>query len=74
MLSSDDIKEVINIHYSSTELGKPVKYNYIPEEIYAKLPFPLAHEMAAMFGFYIDYGVYGEKVNGRGIIYNFILL
>ena len=32
--------------------GKTLKYNQVPLEVYAKFPFPIAAEMAAMFEYY----------------------
>ena len=32
--------------------GKTIKYNYVPPAVYAKFPFPMADDLAAMFDFY----------------------
>jgi len=47
--------------------GKPVTYNYIPREVYAKFPFPHAGEFADMFAYFGEFGYYGEKANGIDI-------
>ena len=50
------------------EFGKPVKFNSVPEKVFASFPFPGAEEMATMFCFFDEYGYYGEKKTKRGIL------
>ncbi len=44
----------------SRVLGKKVVYNYIPQEVYAKLGFPGAEEVANMFEYYRVYDPYTD--------------
>jgi len=46
---------------------RPVRFNYIPPDVYSRLPFSRAPEIAEMFDFIHLYGYAGEKVNGRDI-------
>lgn len=47
---------------------RPVKFNYVPPQVFATLPIPNAAELAEMFDWFHQYGYGGEKLNGRGII------
>lgn len=49
------------------ELDKSVKYNYVPEQVFASLGFHGAPAIANLFSFFSEYGYYGEKLNNRGI-------
>lgn len=49
------------------DFGKDVRFNSVPEKVFASFPFPGAEELAIMFNFFIEYGYYGEKKNGRDI-------
>jgi hypothetical protein len=44
-----------------------VKFNFVPEKVYASFGFPFAAEMAAMFAFFDEFGYFGEKKIKRGI-------
>ncbi len=48
------------------DLGKKVRASYVPPEVFAKLGFTGARELSIMFDWFDQYGVYGEKINGRG--------
>lgn len=52
----------------SKQFGKPVKYNSVPEKVFASFPFPGAAELANMFGWFNEYGYYGETKTGRDIL------
>jgi len=41
--------------------GKKAKLNLIPFDIYAKLPFPGAAELSAMYEWFNEYGLYGPE-------------
>lgn len=53
-----------NVH---TDLGKEIRFNSVPEQVFASFPFPGAPEFAVMFSFFHEFGYYGEKKNGRGM-------
>ncbi|EGC32581.1 hypothetical protein DICPUDRAFT_38177 [Dictyostelium purpureum] len=56
-LTGDEIAQAI-----SKNSGKPVKFNYVPTDIFAKAPFPGASEMAEMFAYYNEFGAF-DKLN-----------
>jgi len=45
-----------------TATGKQVAYNCVPESVFGTF-FPGATELADMFGWFTEYGYYGEKNN-----------
>lgn len=48
-------------------LGKEVKHAELTEEQFAHLGFPFADELADMFGWFNDFGYYGEKTTKQDV-------
>lgn len=61
-LSPSEMAATLSKHF-----GKEVRFNSVPEKVFATFPFPGADELANMFNYFHEFGYFGEKVNSRDI-------